>query len=301
MLAVALTAGMAVAIAVHQIALGLYRDPLILASVAGYATAIGAMLVAARRRYGRSDSTESAAALPSLACLLDGALPSCKYGALYMVLVLLPHALAWTAAVHSEPDWVTAATSFEVALTVALVPIVLTGGLAERSARLFWLSARSALRVATIVRPQAFSEGVRRFYATQVVRYLVVLILVSSLAYAAFSTTFASRMVRTIVPGTDASLVQVIFASSLVAYLLLGWGLFNCIFIVGLGRPTDATRPLALGILATLVAGAPLAFGSHYGYAVVRLRCGRPRLRRWFILGSSNATHFRDYHYYAST
>jgi hypothetical protein len=301
MLAVALGAGIAVAFVVDRALVAFTGEHVLVASVAGYATTIGTMVVAARRCYGRSDGADSAAALPSLAYLLDEAVPYFTYGALYMALVLLPHVLAWAAAIRSEPNGLTAATSFEVALTVSLIPIVVTGGLAERSARLFWLSARSALREATIARPQAFAEAMLRFYATQMIRYFAVLVTVSALAYAAFSTSAGSEAIGRLVPATNASLVQVLFAGSLVAYALLGWGLFNCIFIIGLGRPQDATRALKAGLVGTLVAGAPLAFGFHFGYAVFAFGAGA----LVFALSSFSAAHellaSADHRYYASS
>lgn len=300
-LAVALGAGMAVALVVDRGLVAFTGEHLLVASVAGYATTIAAMVLAARRHYARSDGVDSPAALPSLAYLLDEAMPYFTYGALYMSLVLLPHVLAWAAAMRTEPDGLIAATSFEVALTVSLIPIIVTGGLAERSARMFWLTARTALRETTIVRPQAFAEAMLRFYATQMIRYSAVLIIVSALAYAAFSTTAGSEAISRAVPGTNASLVQVLFAGSLVAYALLGWGLFNCIFIIGLGRPQDAIGALRAGIVGTLVAGAPLAFGFHFGYSVLAFGAGA----LVFALSSFSAAHgllaSADHRYYASS
>ncbi len=301
MLAVALGAGMAVAFVLDRALAPFAGEHLLVASVAGYAMAIGTMVFAARRRYGRADDADSAPALPSLAYLLDEAVPYFTYGALYMALVLLPHVLAWAAAIRREPDGLTAATSFEVALTVSLIPIIVTGGLAERSARLFWLSARTALRETTIARPQAFAEAMLRFYATQMMRYSAVLIFISALAYAAFSTTAGSEAIGRAVPATNAPLVQVLFAGSLVAYALLGWGLFNCIFIIGLGRPQDAIRALRAGLVGTIVAGTPLAFGFHFGYSVVAFGAGA----LVFAISSFSAAHellaSADHRYYASS
>jgi hypothetical protein len=300
-LAVSLVAAMAVGFAVDRAAATFYRDHVLAASVAGYATAVATMLVAARRRYGREAPGEPAPALPSLAYLIDEALPYFTYGAQYMALVLLPHVLAWVAVLRTEADRMTAATSFEVALTISLVPIVVTGGLAERSARLFWLTARAALRQTSIVRPQSFADALVRFYATQMLRYLVVLIAISSLAFVLVSTTVAAEAVRSIVPSTNASIVQVLIGTSLIAYVLLGWGLFNCIFIVGIGRADHATRALKLGIVGTLIGGAPLAFGWHFGFSVLAFSTGA----LVFALSSFSATQkllaTADYHYYAST
>jgi hypothetical protein len=300
-LAVSLVAAMAVGFAVDRAAATFYRDHVLAASVAGYATAVATMLIAARRRYGREAPGEPAPALPSLAYLIDEALPYFTYGAQYMALVLLPHVLAWVAVLRTEADRMTAATSFEVALTISLVPIVVTGGLAERSARLFWLTARAALRQTSIVRPQSFADALVRFYATQMLRYLVVLIAISCLAFVLVSTTVAADAVRSIVPSTNASIVQVLIATSLIAYVLLGWGLFNCIFIVGIGRADHATRALKLGIVGTLIGGAPLAFGWHFGFSVLAFSTGA----LVFALSSFSATQkllaTADYHYYAST
>jgi hypothetical protein len=300
-LAVALGAGMAVAFVVDRALVSFSGEHVVVASIAGYATTIGAMIVAARRFYGRSDGADAAAALPSLAYLLDEAVPYFRYGALYMALVLLPHVLAWWAVMRGEPDGLSAATSFEVALTVSLIPIVVTGGLAERSARKFWLTARSALRDASVVRPQAFAEALLRYYATQMMRYLVALIVVSGIAYVAFSSTVGAEAIGKLVPAANAALVQVLFAGSLVAYAFLGWGLFNCIFIVGLGRPQDATRALKAGLIGTVVAGAPLAFGFHFGYSVIAFGLGA----LVFALSSFSAAHellgSADYRYYASS
>lgn len=301
MLVVALGGGMAVAFGVDRVVATVYREHVLVASIVGYATAIATMLVAARRRYARSSSGEPAPSLPSLAYLFDEAIPYFTYGARYMALVLLPHVIAWLAVMRTEADRVTAATSFEVALTVSLVPIVLTGGLAERSARLFWFSARAALRQTSLARPEQFGYALRRFYATQMVRYLIALCAASLLAYAAFSTPFASETIRALVPATNASLVQVLFAAGLVGYVLLGWGLFNCIFIVGLGRPQHANSALKQGIFGTLVIGTPLVFGFHFGYSVVAFAGGS----LIFALSSFSAAQgllaSADHHYYASS
>lgn len=301
MLAGAMGLGMAAGFVVDQGAAAFSAEHVVIGSAAGYAVAVGAMLLVARQRYEAGGRGEPRPALPSLAYQLDEAIPYFVYGALYMALVLLPHVLAWTAVVRTEADQIGAATSFEVALTVSLLPIVVAGGLAERSARLFWLTARSAQRQTRVVEAQMFAKSLLRFYGVQLARYLVVLTVISVLAYAAFVTDVASSALRSIIPTTSESLVQLLFAGSLIGYGLLGWGLFNCIFIVGLGQPSRTIPCLRLGLVATLVAGVPLALGLHFGYAVVAFGVGATV----FALGSFVVAYTllasADYHYYAAS
>ena len=83
---------------------------------------------------------------------------------------------------------------------------------------------------------------------------------------------------------------------SLVAYALLGWGLFNCIFIIGLGRPQDATSTLKSGKTAKLTVTSSFFHEAKIGHNL-KSRAKETHIEdSYFMDGpSGTASHVMDF------
>jgi HD-GYP domain-containing protein (c-di-GMP phosphodiesterase class II) len=273
---------------------------LALGAAVGFVLASAIMIRAARAGLRPGAVGQSPhATLPSRGYLLHEALPYFAYGSLYIVLVFTPHAVGWAAAWGSGSGLLSAGTALEVGLGLALAPIILAGGVAEHAARRFWARARVDQSRTPADRLSEFTRGLNRFYRGQLVRYLAVLGVMSALAYVAFTSAVAENP-GGVLETTRMDLVAIAFVAGLIGYWLLGWGLFNCLFIVSLGRARSALRPIGLAIGAVLVSGIPLSFGLGVEYAAVAFIVGAGVFGAASALQTQRLFAGADYYYYSS-
>jgi hypothetical protein len=218
-----------------------------------------------------------------------------------MVLVFLPHAVGWAAAWWGlGSGLMSAGTALEAGLALSLAPIILAGGVAEHAARGFWSRARVDQSSTPADRLSEFTRGLNRFYRGQLLRYLVVLGLTSALVYVAFPLAITQDLVGTFLQITRVDVVAFVFVAGLIGYWLLGWGLFNCLFIVSLGRTRYALRSILLAIGAILVSGIPLSFGLGVEYAAVAFIAGAGVFGAASALQTQRLFAAGDYYYYSS-
>jgi hypothetical protein len=90
-----------------------------------------------------------------------------------------------------------------------------------------------------------------------------------------------------------------IFDTSLIAYGLLGLGLFNCMFCITVGCPHHALRSLLWGMLVMLLVGIPLCWVS-YQYCAVAFAFGAATFAFTSWKSVSQVLRQADYHF-AST
>jgi hypothetical protein len=210
----------------------------------------------------------------SLPYALAEAGPYFLYGALYMLLILVPHVLGVFGRVDDGVTHQAAIAQVETGLTLALPPLLLAGGVVERTAKLFWPFATRAQRLTPINATREFGDALARFHRAQLRRYLAALGGISAAAGLAFELMARGGQLQSWVHVPEVGAGRWVFWAALLGYALLGWGTFNCLFTVSLGRPAYAMRAFRAGILTTVAVGIPLCFALSYRWAGVAFLAG---------------------------
>jgi hypothetical protein len=269
-------------------------------TVAGFAAAVAVMFLAARRSYqhARSSGAQSSMVLPSPAYLLAEALPYFAYGTLYMLFVLLPHALGWIGRHPEEMGWLSGTQALELGLSLAMIPLLLASGVAENTSRRLWTEAKQAQANTPGNDPRGFGRLMLRFYRQRLAVYLAVLGVIT-LAVMRLFTVLGGGLIQGISPQ-ELALTGRVFETGLLAFWLLGWGLFNSILSISLARPTIALESVGYALGATLIVGVPLALLNSFELAAVGFVAGAVA----FVMVSSIRTiqllRAADYYYYSS-
>jgi hypothetical protein len=274
---------------------------LVAGTLVGFAVALGLMLNAVNRRLdNRSNGQPSRTVLPPAAYLVHEAAPYFVYGSLYMVFILLPHVLGWLGAPGMHQERMSAIASLEAGLTLSLPPVVLAGGVAEHALRLFWLRAREAQASVPGNDLGRFGRILSELYNQQLQSYLAVSGICSFAMYVAFHVALRTGFLVQWVQLRDLDTLAFVFHASLIAYFLVGWGLFNCTVCVTLARPGLALRAVLIAMAVMVITGIPLSREINLGYAAVAFIIGAAA----FILASSRATSLvlesADYYYFSS-
>ncbi len=297
-----LAAGLVAGLVVDR-AVELFSGPHLAAgTVVGFAVAMGLMLRAVHRAFAAPGAgyRPGRVSLPPVAYMVHEAAPYFAYGSLYMVFILLPHVLGWMGALAAGDERMWAVNSLEVGLTLSLAPIILSGGVAEHAARLFWGRALAGQAATPGDDPGRFGRLLTEFYWQQLRRYLIVLASTSIAAYAALRVALSTGLLASWLRLSSLGAMQFVFQASLVAYFLLGWGLFNCMFSVTLARPELALRAVKVGMVVTVITGLPLALGVNYSYAAIAFIAGALA----FVVASSwtinQVFKAADYYYFSS-
>jgi hypothetical protein len=233
--------------------------------------------------------------LPAAAYLLREAAPYFAYGGLYMVFILVPHLIGWTGALEPGQSRLGAGTGLEVGLTLALGPIILVGGVAERAARLFWSHNRVNQTLIHGSQAEAFGQTLFNFYRRHLARYLLALLAVSVVAYAGY---FAVQQWSPLGRGYENA--TYFFVLGIIGYLVLAWGLFNSLFAIALGRPVFALKALVVALLLTVAVGVPLSLSFSYMFAAVSFIVGAAAygaVTFWEVLRLCRSA---DYYYFSS-
>lgn len=271
---VALSAGLATGAVADVMLTPVLASHLIVAAVAGLVVAVGIVGWRSERILSRHATVNvGQPVLPAVAYLIDEALPYFGYGVLYMLLIVVAHAVGWFGRLGPTENWSSAVSTLEVGLTLALPPIILAGGVAERALHLFWREALVGQATTPGDAPTQFSRRIERFYWRYLIRYLLALGTLSLLARYGFDLAAQAGWLAGLAAG-DLSLLTRVFDAGLITYWLLGWAQFNCTFAVSLARPSLALRSVAVGIATTLVVGLPLCLGIGFAYAVLAFGLG---------------------------
>lgn len=98
--------------------------------------------------------------------------------------------------------------------------------------------------------------------------------------------------------GLDAT--EFVFDLALIAYWLLGVGLFNCMFSVTLAQPQRALRPLLAAMLVMIAAGVPLSLGLNYTYSALAFVAGSAAFAVTSYWVSTRLLRSADYLYFSS-
>jgi glycosyltransferase involved in cell wall biosynthesis len=296
-----LGAGLATAVVVDQTVARFSPNPITAATLAGLAVTMAILLRAVRRALGRIAGSQ--AAVPKLApvgYLVHEAAPYFGYGLLYMVFVLLPHALGWLAAALRGTTQSNDFAALEVGMTIALLPIIVASGVPEHAAREFWSRARAGLISAYGESRWMFAHTLGRFYRQHLAYYLLALAGVSLVVVLTFQVLLQAHVLGHWLRISDVGRAQHVFWVGLGGYGLLGCGLFNCLFIVTLGRAGRAIRAVAVGMAVSLAVGLPLALAFDPSFAVAGFLAGSAA----FLVTTSWETAIflraADYYFYAA-
>lgn len=240
------------------------------------------------------------AILPSHGYLIQEAWPYLAYGLLYMIFFVMPHLLSWPGLLPPRMSRATAIGMVEHWLALGLPPLLFATGLAELAAGAFWRRASSTQGTTPGGEPGRFGRVVlRSLYLPHLGGLLVVLSITSAGTWLLLESGAAASLSPWL-SAPDGSQAQLIFNGALVAYALLGWGLFNCTFTLSLARPQLALGDLLPAALVALAVGIPLSIELGFGYAVIGFAAGSLVLvltssrTAWTLLRSA------DYHYFAS-
>jgi len=296
-----LAAGLGAGLIVNRVLDSATELHLPVAIITGFATTF--LLVAAATRHelrrieGRRDGRVS---LPALGYLITEAAPYFIYGALYAQLLFAPHLLGWLAAFSGEPPRLLALVSLEAALTLSLPPLVLASGFAEHALEKFWRYASATQARTRSADSRRFDRMVRDFHGHELVRYLLVLGLFATCTSLIFGWSAQSGALVSWLGFEQLDTVMRIFVPTVAANLLLGWGLFNCMFALTLARPWLAVEAVSLGVAGAVLIG--IAGGAWWGLSgvVVGAVVGGSAV---FVIASTRMIRrvFGSAHYYYAT
>ncbi len=271
-------------------------------ALVGFGVTMGMMMRPIYRAFKvpNKGGKQSHVILPSFSYLIYEAAPFFAYGLLYAVFLLVPHLLGWFGPIGKGQSRIGAIFTLEAGLTLALPPLLLASGVAERALRLFWTRAQAAQATTPGEDRRQFGESLSTFYRQQLQCYLIVLAFLAVVAEVVVRLALASSLVRSRLGIFDIDILERIFYASLISTCLFGWGVFNCMFSLTLARVNLALRPLLIGLTTAIVVGAPLSLGLHFSYAAIAFVAGTVA----FVAASVRMTIqlFRsvDYYYYSS-
>ncbi len=296
-------AGLTETMGVGPSALSSFSSWVLFSSVAvGFAVALAVILGAVYVKLVRParHSEGQSRALPPTAYLLHEAAPYFAYGLLYMVFILTPHILGWLDAnVDGELQW-WAVSSLELGLTLSLPPIMLVGGVIEHALRIFWNRALAVQSETPGGSPHHFRTALMRVYRRHLMQYLAALTLMSAGVLILFQFGLTSGALERSLGVSSPQTLATVFYCGLIAYGLVGWGLYNSTFSVTLNLPRLATWAIVAGILVTLGCGIILGMAVDYRYTAISFIVGA----LVFVVLSSitvrRVLHSADYHYFAS-
>jgi len=217
-----------------------------------------------------------------------------------MILILTPHILGWFGIIHAPQERSWAVASIEIGLTLSLFPIILVGGVAEHALREFWLRARGLQATLTGTDPDRFGVLMFKYYGQQLRRYLLILAGISGAAFILFRAGVNSGYLSNSVQLSGLEAAEYIFNAGLIAYWLIGWGVFNCMFCVTLARPALAWRAVVIGIVTMLIVGVALSFSITFVYAALAFIAGGAAFAAVSFLAVRKLFESASYYYFSS-
>jgi len=212
---------------------------------AGYAGAAMMLLFLAGHAY--SGDPVFRLRLPSLSLLALEAGPYAAYGSVLAFFLFEPHVLGWVG--HATGSRLDALTTLELSLTFALPPVLLASGTHEQVMRAFWTFAR---RTQGRSDTDTFRRALESFHASRRRLFACVLSVLTCLMVILVELAVLSGRVH--------SASQFVFLFGVVGFFVLGLGQFSCLFLLSLGRPSEALRAALAGVAVVTATAAPLTF-----------------------------------------
>ena len=272
------------------------------AALAGFGAAIGLQVWALQRRLvGRKDnSAQSRPFLPSPPYLAWEAAPNLAYGVSSILFIIVPHALGFLGASQLQTGQLEAFANIEVALTLALPPFVLAGGVTERTLRLFWRWSQEQLEAIHGDQPGAFRNSVTGFFRRQFGVFAVTVTVCSVLLAFVIGSAFTADPLPGWMVDVNGETVMLIFVLSLVCYGFLGLAYFSTSICLTLNRPTAALTAGAMGLLTMIGLGIPLCLFLDYRQSLIAFLAGAFVYAVLTARSVSRVLDSSDYHLFAS-
>ena len=300
-LLIGLAAGLMAGVITDRVTVLFSEAHLVLGTIVGFTLALGLMLKAMNRGLNvKSNGSPGKIVLPPVAFLVYEAAPYFVYGLLYMIFILVPHALGWYGMRAEQQAGIWVMTSVELGLVLSFFPLTFAGGAAEHAFRLVWLQAGDAQKVTSGAESDRFGIIVLKSYQRQLRHYLAILFGCNLVAFLLFRASVSSGLLSILMPLYDLNAVEFIFEVSLVAYWLVGWGAFNCMFCVNLARPGMALRSVAWGMSVLFIVGIPLSVGINFTLVAVAFVIGAAAFAAASARTMRQLLQSADYFYFAS-
>ena len=137
-------------------------------------------------------------------------------------------------------------------------------------------------------------------YGQQLRRYLLILAGISGAAFILFRAGVNSGYLSNSVRLSGLEAAEYIFNAGLIAYWLIGWGVFNCMFCVTLARPALAWRAVVIGMVTMLIVGVALSFSINFVYAALAFIAGGAAFAAVSFLAVRKLFESASYYYFSS-
>lgn len=298
---VALGVGLAGGLVTDRVVAAVTPAHLAISSTVGYMLALTIIAGAVMASRPASSASRGLTILPSFSYLWQEMAPYFGYSLLYVAFILVPHLLAWLGRSSAPHDRLSALLALEISLTLAIPPVVLAGGLAERTLRQFWSRTRQLQSSVLADEPHAFGQQLATFARQQRRHYLIVMLALSLAVFGAVRLGFTSGYLDEWIAISQRRDVLVLCALSLVGYALVGWALFNAMFCITLGRPRLALHAVLLGMLVMATLGVPLVVGVDLRYALWAFTAGALMFAVASTFAVNHLWRSAAYYYYAAT
>ena len=222
------------------------------------------------------------------------------YGILYVTLIIAGHVPGWSGKLLAGTARVTAVSTVEVALTLALGGYILVGGVSEYTIRRFWKRIRFYQWQTPGAQPEAFNQRLTAFFRQEQIAYLRALLFCSALVCGG-TLALVSLMERLGINALSwTAETTIIFVLGVIGYGLMAWGIFHCMFMISLSQPGKAITAVVVGIFITLLVGLAAGQWFTYPYGTLGMIAGSFAFALCANYQLRQMWRHADYYYYAS-
>jgi hypothetical protein len=239
---------------------------------------------------------------PRLAVVVYSTAQVFLYGLLYNTFIFADRVLAWTTDRGREDFppygfWLSA--RYELGMDLALIIVVIVGGVVEYSIRRFSeevIPAEKQLR-GSDVGPFIDSFTRRHRRHTALIAFIgAVSLVVAAIVFVALRNGSDDTLHQNLIAPTTMR----VFAVAAVAYVFFMIALQNVLLLLTLSRAELAIRAVAIALAVNVGVGYALSRGVHYSAAVVGLLCGSITLMLLARASVRRVLAELDYYYYAA-
>lgn len=266
------------------------------ATVVGLLAALGVMMLAVRHAFA---GVETSAPLPARSRLVAESAVYFAYGVGLTIFVLEPQVMAWLGPRSFGLGRLEGITAIEVGFTLALLPFILSLGVAELTLRRFWLFVKLGQRRTPMAQASAFGRELTAFQRRYLTLYLIVSGILSVGMLVVVELALRFGLLGRLITHPSDDLTRLVFYAALLSFWFVGWGQFNCMFAINLVRPERALWPLLAAIAVVTVAGIPLSL-LGFGYAMLAFIAGSAVFAGGSFVSCRRVLADADYHYAAA-
>jgi hypothetical protein len=208
--------------------------------------------------------------LPSLGFLVLEGLPYAAYGTVAVLLFFAVHIVGGLWLGYGTP----AELALEFGLFIPLLPSLLVLGTSERLMRSFWLRTRALQHTVTADETALFRTEADALFRRNTTRFLVSLGWLSAGMAVILAVLAWIDPIQHLVPAGEERSVQILFATSLVAYAVYSWAQFNGTYCLALHEWRGPLRAAGAGLVVTLLASFVVLDTIGYAWLAAALGVG---------------------------